>query len=133
MNYSSKLPLALIFATALVGCGGSPGPTAGGELTSAQRAARLELIKSNSSLNDVELAHLCPALYPADVLTNLKHYGFDKQKAKPTNWSPAQLSAAAAARCGTSTPIKAQAKPAKPAPAKPTTPTSTQSATTTSK
>lgn len=86
------------------GCGTEAGPTRGGEPTDAQRAARIELIRSNSEMNDLELAHLCPALYPADVLKDPKKYGFDKQKAK-LEPSAADLSLAAKADCGAPVPI----------------------------
>lgn len=91
-------PTGLIAAAALVGCG-NPGPTPGGEPNASQRQARIELIRANAQLTDLELAHLCPALYPKDVLKDPKKYRFEKQKVKAT-FSPEQLALAAKARCG---------------------------------
>lgn len=124
MKLTPTLLAALACSVFAVGCGGSPGPTQGGELTPSQRIARISLIKNNQKLNDLELAHLCPGLYPSDVLSNPKRYGFDKQKSKPTTWTDSQLKAAAAARCGkptaiTTTPAKKPQQSTTSTPAKP--------------
>jgi hypothetical protein len=112
-------------STALAGCGGSAGPTPGGKLDPAQQAARLALVKGNAGLNDVEMAHLCPALYPKDVQKavaigsegtsaaaksskdTLKKYRFDTQKVRVKSFTGGQLAQAKAARCGTPIPIAA--------------------------
>ena len=108
-----KLSPVLVVIAATAGCGGNPGPANGGEPTPAQKSARMALVKANPALNDLELAHLCPRLYPTDLLAkdpktgqlkNLKKYGFDKQTAS-AKFTRAQLSAAAGAACGTPIPI----------------------------
>ena len=127
--------LTIVLALAAVGCGGNPGPTSGGQLTPAQHSARLALVQTNYTLNDVELAHLCPALYPSDVLTakGLKHYGYDKQTVSIRQFTPAQIKSAAAARCGAPLPLPQPKKPAAKQPAAPKTTSPTTSTTTTSK
>jgi len=107
---------ALSFALAV--CGATAGPTPGGKLDPAQQAARIALVKGNSSLNDVELAHLCPALYPEDIQKaivagtegntaaakaakdTLKKYRFETQKLRIKSFTSAQLAQAKSARCG---------------------------------
>jgi len=110
--------IAVMSALLIAGCGGSAGPTPGGKLTTQQHAARLALVKSNSGLNDLELAHLCPALYPeelqraaaADPAANtaagkkakktLQKYRFDSQKIRVKAFTKQQLDQAKQARCG---------------------------------
>ncbi|MEI6448283.1 MAG: hypothetical protein WCO96_10470 [Actinomycetes bacterium] len=112
------LPAALVVA----GCGSQPGPTPGGEPTAAQKTARIELVKANPDLNELELAHLCPAMYPAELFKGTEaqqkkardKYQMGRLKAEAT-FTAADLKQAAAAGCGKPVPI---AKPAtKPAPA----------------
>ena len=103
----------IISAALLAGCG-NPGPTSGGELTDAQRQARIELVRSNSQLNDLELAHLCPALYPKDILKDPKKYRLETKKVK-AKFSKDQLALAAKARCGKPVPTTDAPAPAKPA------------------
>jgi hypothetical protein len=105
------LPLA-ITAAAIAGCGSAPSATPGGEPTAAQRIARIALIRDNPKLNDLELAHLCPALYPADVLKNTKKYSVDKLKIK-AKFSGSQLAQARSAGCGSAVPLPATTPPAK--------------------
>lgn len=105
------IPVLTLLVLALAGCGSDSGPTAGGPLTGAQQAARVALIKANDALNDLELAHLCPALYPQDVIADPKKYSFDKQKAKPISWTKAQIAQAQAARCGKQVPFAAGKAP----------------------
>ena len=110
--------IAVMSALLIAGCGGSAGPTPGGKLTTQQHAARLALVKGNSALNDLELAHLCPALYPeelqqaaaADPSANtaagkkakktLQKYRFDTQKIRVKAFTRQQLDQAKQARCG---------------------------------
>jgi hypothetical protein len=100
----TKAILITAASVLLVGCGAEPGPTPGGEPSPAQRSARIELVKSHPDLNDLELAHLCPALYPSDVLKDPKKYQLDRLKAT-ASFSSADLAQAAAAGCGKSVPI----------------------------
>lgn len=109
----------LAVAMTAVGCGGNPGPASGGEPTPAQKSARIALVKANPGLSDLDLAHLCPRLYPSDLLDkdpksgqlkNLKKYGFEKQTAS-ARFTPPQLAAAAAAGCGKPIPIGNQPAP----------------------
>jgi len=101
------LPLLALLATAAAGCGGNPGPTPGGALTPAQQAARVKLIKTNQGLNDLELAHLCPAIYPKDALDSkrAKHYGYDGKKITIKAFTRVQVALATSARCGTPIPL----------------------------
>lgn len=101
--------LPLVAAALMVGCGPDPSPTKGGEPTAAEKQARVELVRANSGMNDLELAHLCPALYPADVLKDPKKYGFDNAKAT-TKASAASLALAEKAGCGNPVPIKSGSK-----------------------
>jgi hypothetical protein len=109
---SKKLISIAVTAFAVTACGSSPSPTPGGEPSAAQRTARIALIRDNPKLNDLDLAHLCPALYPADVLKNPKKYSLDKLKAT-AKFTPAQLAQATAAGCGSPVPLSAAAPPAK--------------------
>ena len=70
------------------------------------------MIRDNPKLNDLDLAHLCPALYPADALKDQKKYSFNKLKATE-KFTPAQLTQAEAAGCGTPVPLTAPTGPAK--------------------
>ena len=124
MLFRSTLTLAGLSAV-LAGCGGTAGSTPGGKLDAGQQAARLALVKSNAGLNDVELTHLCPALYPVDVQKavasgsdqksaagksakdTLKKYRFDTQKVRVKAFTADQLAQAKAARCGTPIPLAA--------------------------
>jgi hypothetical protein len=103
--------VAAALAICIAGCGGSVGATPGGEPTAAVQAARLQLIRTHSKLNDLELATLCPALYPSDAISNAKKYSFDKQKVKD---KPTASDLAEAAKSDCSAPSAAAA----PAPAK---------------
>ena len=118
-------PLLVIpAALAVAGCGSQPGPTPGVEPTAAQKTARIELIRSNPNLNDLELAHLCPAMYPATLFQGTQaeqkkareKYRLDRLDAKAT-FTASDLKQAAAAACGKPVPIvqPAPAPPAKPA------------------
>ena len=109
---AKKLIPITIAALAVTGCGSSPSATPGGEPSPAQRTARIALIRDNPKLNDLDLAHLCPALYPADVLKDPKKYSLNKLKAT-AKFTPAQLTQAAAAGCGTAVPLSAAPAPAK--------------------
>ncbi|MCX6393436.1 MAG: hypothetical protein NTY57_01075 [Solirubrobacterales bacterium] len=113
------LLLTVVLSTAIIGCGPGPGTTPGGSLTPAQHTARLALITDNAKLNDLELAHLCPAAYPADVLNDLKKYGYDRQKITVKRFTSVQLTQALAARCGKPVPLDQPAakKPAVKQPA----------------
>jgi len=126
-----KLSPLLVIVAITAGCGSDPGPANGGEPTPAQKTARIALVKANPALNDLELAHLCPRLYPNDLfakdaktgqLKNLKKYGFEKQTAS-AKFTPAQLTAAASAGCGAPIPIEATKAPTGP----PSTTTTTKS------
>ncbi len=95
-------------------------------MTAQQKSARLALVKSNERLNDLEMAHLCPMLYPADVQKaiqvdssgkstaakkakkTLDKYRFATQKVRVKQFTAAQLAGAKAARCGNPIPIAAQ-------------------------
>lgn len=114
---------ALLVPAFAAGCGGSTGATPGGKLTEAQKTARLALVQDNSKLNDVELIHLCPMLYPSDLQKaaavdtsgkseqakeakkTLSKYRFDTQKIRVKSFTTAQLSSAKAARCGNPIPL----------------------------
>ncbi|CAB4859746.1 MAG: hypothetical protein F2799_00535 [Actinobacteria bacterium] len=101
----TPIALTVVISAAIVGCGPGPGATPGGSLTPAQHTARLALITDNAKLNDRELAHLCPAAYPADVLDDLKKYGYDRQKITVKRFTSAQLAQALSARCGKPVPL----------------------------
>lgn len=110
------IPFLIAGSAAISGCGTEPGPTPGGEPSATQRAARIELIRTNSAMNDLELAHLCPAIYPADVLKDPKKYGFSNQKAKKSG-TAASVALAAKAGCGKPVPVatgKQSPKPKQP-------------------
>ncbi|MCX6390842.1 MAG: hypothetical protein NT122_09490 [Solirubrobacterales bacterium] len=119
----------LALALAIAGCGSDAGPTRGGQLSDAQRHARVQLVKDNPALNDLQLAYLCPALYPTDLHSDVKKYKLEKQKATPVKWSSAQLALAANGRCGKPIPFPPAAKPAKAASTASTTSTTTQGTT----
>lgn len=120
-----RLRPLLILPTALVvtACGSQPGPTPGGEPTAAQKAARIELVKANPDLNELELAHLCPAMYPAELFKGTEaeqkkardKYQMGRLKAEAT-FTPADLRQAAAAACGKPVPIQKPAPKPSPAP-----------------
>lgn len=115
--------ILLSVPVALAGCGGSAGTTPGGALNPEQEAARLKLVEANNGLNDVELAHLCPMLYPKDVQAAvavdftgntaaqkkakdaLKKYRFETQKVRIKKFSAAQLAQAKLANCGATIPF----------------------------
>jgi hypothetical protein len=123
--------IAVMSVALITGCGGSAGPTPGGKLTTQQHAARLALVKSNSGLNDLELTHLCPALYPAELQQaaaadsgantvdgkkakkTLQKYRFDSQKIRVKAFTKQQLDQAKLARCGAPIPLPAPSAPAK--------------------
>ncbi len=125
------LILLVVAPLAVAGCGGSAGPTPGGALSPEQQSARLKFVAANANLNDLELAHLCPALYPKDVQAaiavdftaksaagkkakeSLKKYRFESQKVRVKTFSAAQLEQAKAARCGSPIAIPQVAQPAK--------------------
>ncbi len=117
------LLLTLLAPAVLVGCGGSTGATPGGALTPQEKAARLALVKANNKLNDLEMVHLCPMLYPADLQKailvdstgksaaskdakkTLDKYRFSTQKVRVKQFTAEQLASAKAARCGNPIPI----------------------------
>lgn len=108
-----RLTATLVLVAAVAsGCGPDPGPTKGGEPSAAEKEARLQLVRANSDMNDLELAHLCPALYPADILKDPKKYGFDKQEASK---QPSRQDLQLAARAGCGKPVPIGSKDGKPA------------------
>jgi hypothetical protein len=119
------IPAALVVA----GCGSQPGPTPGGEPTAAQKTARIELVKAKPDLNELELAHLCPAMYPAELFKGTEaeqkkareKYQMGRLKAEAT-FTSADLKQAATAACGKPVPIAKQATKPAPAPATKTAP-----------
>ena len=81
-------------ATAVAGCGSAP--------TGPQKQ-RVDFIKRHQDLKDVELAVVCPSLYPSDFLKKPDKYHYKKSDRgyKPTARERADAKAAGCTAQGT--------------------------------
>ena len=94
------LPLALLAALAVAGCG--LGDSA--DITPEQRDARVAFIKEHRDFDDHGLARLCPGLYPRDFLTNEDDYPEEDRDHRDPPVTAADRAAARAAGCDVPSP-----------------------------